>query len=165
MKRIYFLAPNIGIAHKIVDELHAEGIEDHHINILAKRDTPLEGMHEAGMSIKTDFVPAIERGLALGGTTGLLMGLIALRFSGFVIAGGPILSIVIAGATIGSLAGGLLGMNVGNTKLKKFESAIEYGSLLVVVDVPRDQVQGIKQLITKHHPDAELEDLEPACAQ
>lgn len=120
MRRIYFLAPNIEIAHKIVDELHAEGINDQHIHVLAKRDTPLDGLHEAGMTIKTDFLSAAERGVALGGATGLLAGLIGLRFAGFVIAGGPILGVILAGATIGTLAGGLAGMNSGNSKLKKF---------------------------------------------
>ncbi len=160
MRRIYFLAPNIEITHKIVEELQSEGIADHHIHILAKRDTPLEGLHEAGVSIKTDFIPAVERGMALGGTTGLLAGLIGLRFAGFVIAGGPILGIILAGATIGSLAGGLAGMNSGNSRLKKFEEAIERGELLVLVDIPKEKIETITQLITKHHPEAEFEGLE-----
>ena len=41
MRRIYFLAPNIKTTHAIVEELRNEGIEDRHIHILAKRDTPL----------------------------------------------------------------------------------------------------------------------------
>lgn len=75
MKRIYFLVPDIATTHKIVNELRSEGMEDEHIHILAKRDTPLEDMREAGVTIKTDFIPAVERGVALGGTTGLLAGL------------------------------------------------------------------------------------------
>jgi hypothetical protein len=161
MKRIYFLAPNIEVTHKIVDELKVEGLTDQHIHILAKRDTPLEGLHEAGVDIKTDFLPAVERGLALGGATGLLVGLIGLRFAGFVVAGGPLLGIILASATFGSLAGGLMGMNVGNTRLKKFEEAIEQGELLVLVDLPLERVDTIKGLITKHHPEAEFEGVEP----
>ncbi len=72
MRRIYFLVPNIKLTHKIVEELQAKGIEDRHIHILAKRDTPLEGMPEAGVSIKTDFLPAVERGVALGGINGII---------------------------------------------------------------------------------------------
>lgn len=41
MRRIYFLASNIKTTHAIVEELRNEGIEDRHIHILAKRDTPL----------------------------------------------------------------------------------------------------------------------------
>jgi len=161
MRRIYFLVPNIAITHNIVKELQAEGIEDRHIHILAKRDTPLEGLPEAGMSIKTDFLPAVERGVALGGTTGLLAGLIGLRFAGFAIAGGPLLGIIMAGATIGSLMGGLAGMNSGNSRLKQFEQAIEQGELLVLVDIPRERIEAIRKLVIKHHPEAEFEGIEP----
>ncbi|MGZ8182460.1 MAG: DUF1269 domain-containing protein [Methylobacter sp.] len=161
MRRIYFLVPNIAITQKIVDELRSEGIEDRHIHILAKRDTPLEDMPEAGLTIKTDFVPALERGVALGGTTGLLAGLVGLRFAGFAIAGGPVLGLIMAGATIGSLMGGLSGMNSGNSRLKKFEQAIEEGELLVLLDIPKDRIETITQLITKHHPEAVFEGIEP----
>jgi hypothetical protein len=161
MRRIYFLVPNIAITHKIVNELRSEGIEDRHIHILAKRDTPLDDMPEAGVSVKTDFIPALERGVALGGTTGLLAGLVGLRFAGFAMAGGPLLSIIMAGATIGSLMGGLVGMNSGNSRLKRFEQAIEEGELLVLLDIPRDQIETITRLIIKHHPEATFEGIEP----
>ncbi|MGZ5527012.1 MAG: DUF1269 domain-containing protein, partial [Methylomonas sp.] len=94
MRRIYFLSPDLATTHKIVNEFRSEGIDDQPIHILAKRDTPLEDMPEAGISIKTDFLPAVERGVALGGTTGLLAGLIGLRLAGFAIAGGPLLGII-----------------------------------------------------------------------
>lgn len=161
MRRIYFLVPNIAITHKIVEELQAEGIEDRHIHILAKRDTPLEGLPEAGISIKTDFLPAVERGVALGGSTGLLAGLIGLRFAGFAIAGGPLLGIIMAGATIGSLMGGLAGMNSGNSRLRQFEEAIERGELLVLIDIPKDRIEAIRKLVIKHHPETEFEGIEP----
>jgi len=161
MRRIYFLAPDLATTHKIVDELRANGIEEHDIHVLAKRDTPLEGLPEAGISIKTDFIPALERGVALGGTTGLLAGLIGLRLAGFAIAGGPLLGIIMAGATIGSMMNSLMGMNSGNTRLKRFEEAIENGELLVLVDIPKERIEEIKQLVKKHHPDVDFEGVEP----
>jgi hypothetical protein len=161
MRRIYFLVPNITIAHKIVDELRSEGIEDRHIHILAKRDTPLGDLPEAGVTIKTDFIPAIERGAVLGGTTGLLGGLVGLRFAGFAIAGGAVLGILIASATISSLAAGLIGISLGNTRLKKYEQAIEHGELLVLLDIPKDRIEAISKLIIKHHPEAAFEGIEP----
>jgi hypothetical protein len=72
---------------------------------------------QAGVAVKTDFIAALERGVALGDTTGLLAGLVALRFADFAIAGGPILGIIMAGATIDSLMGGLSGMNSANNTL------------------------------------------------
>lgn len=161
MRRIYFLVPTVHITQQIVKELQTAGIEDRHIHILAKRDTPLEGLPESGVTIKTDFIPAVERGLALGGTTGLLAGLVGLRFAGFAIAGGPLLGIIIAGATIGSLMGGLAGMNSGNSRLKQFEEAIEQGELLMLVDVPKERIEEIRKLVVRHHHEAEFEGIEP----
>jgi len=161
MRRIYFLAPNIETTHKIVDELRAEGIEDRHMHILAKRDTPLEDLPEATEFQKTDFIPALERGAALGGTTGVLAGLVALRFAGFAIAGGPILGILFFGATIGAIMSGLAGLQVGNSRVKDYEGAIERGELLVMVDIPKERIDAISQLIIKHHPTAQFEGIEP----
>lgn len=161
MRRIYFLVPTLELTQQIVKELQSEGVEDRHIHILAKRDAPLEDLPEAGVTIKTDFLPAVERGVALGGTTGLLAGLIGLRFAGFAIAGGPLLGAIMAGATIGSLMGGLAGMNSGNSRLKQFEEAIEQGELLMLVDIPRERIEWIKNLVAKHHPEAEFGGIEP----
>ncbi|MGR9100895.1 MAG: DUF1269 domain-containing protein [Gammaproteobacteria bacterium] len=161
MRRIYFLIPDIGTTHKIVDELRSEGIEERNIHILAKRDTPLEDLPESGVTIKTDFIPAVERGAALGGTVGLLAGLVALRFAGFTIAGGPLLGVIIAGATVGSLMGGLSGLGAGNTRLKQFEKAIDNGDLLMLLDIPKDRIDEISGSVTKHHPEAKFEGIEP----
>ena len=150
MRRIYFLSPNLETTHKIVDELRAEGIEDRHMHILAKRDTPLEDMPEASEFQKTDFIPAVERGAALGGTTGLLAGLV-----------GPILGILFFGATIGAIMSGLAGLQVGNSRVKQYEEAIEHGELLVMVDIPKERIDAISQLIIKHHPTAQFEGIEP----
>lgn len=161
MRRIYFLAPNIETTHKIVDELRSEGIEDRHIHILAKRDTPLEDMPEASVFEKTDFIPAMERGAALGATTGLLAGLVGLRVAGFAIAGGPVLGLLFFGATIGTMMSGLAGLQVGNSKVKQYEEAIEKGELLVMVDIAKERIDEISKVIIKHHPNAEFEGIEP----
>lgn len=161
MRRIYFLAPDIKITHQVVNELRSEGIADSHLHILAKRDTPLGDLPEASEFQKTDFIPALERGAALGATTGLLAGLVGLRFAGFAIAGGPILGILFYGATIGAMMSGLVGLEVGNSKVKKYVEAIERGEILVMVDIPKERIETISQLISKHHPAVQFEGIEP----
>ena len=78
MRRIYFLVPNIATTKKIVDDLLLAKIEEKHVHVIAKRGTPLEDLPEANLLQKSDFIPAVEQGIALGGATGLLAGLVAI---------------------------------------------------------------------------------------
>lgn len=164
MRRLYFLVPDIGTASKIVDELLLARVEERHIHVLAKRGTPLEDLPEASLLQKTDFVPAAQRGLAMGGVLGTLAGLVAVALppGGTVIAGGIILATALTGAGMGAWLGGMVGMNLGNTRLKQFEDAIERGQLLMMVDVPPARVEKITESIKSHHPKAEVAGTEPA---
>jgi hypothetical protein len=71
------------------------------------------------------------------------------------------LGVIMAGATIGSLMGGLIGMNAGNSRLKRFEDAIEQGEFLILLDIEKERIESIKKLIIKHHPDVTFEGIEP----
>jgi hypothetical protein len=162
MKRIYFLVPDIDTMRKIVDELLLARVEERHIHILARRDTPLEDLPEATFLQKTDFIPALEQGLAVGGITGMLAGLVAVALpTGLVLGGGAVLAMSLAGAGLGAWFSSLIGASVGNRRIKDYEEAIERGELLAMVDVPKDRVEEIEELVKKHHPEAECEGVEP----
>ena len=163
MRRIYFLAPDIAITKKIVDELLLARIEEKNIHVIAKRGTPLENLPEANLLQKSDFIPAVEQGLALGGTTGMLAGLVAVALppASTVIAGGVILATTLASAGVGAWLGGMMGMNVGNRRTKQFEGAIEAGELLVLADVPHERVNEIEEIVRQHLPQVEIEGTEP----
>jgi hypothetical protein len=163
MKRIYFLAPDLRAARQVVEDLLLARIEERHMHIIAKRGTPLEELPEATLLQKSDFVHAVQRGITLGGATGVLAGLVAIALPGAspVIAGGVLLATTLSGAGVGAWLGGMVGMNVGNTRLKRFEKAIEDGELLVLVDVPRGRVEEIEARVKQHLPNVQLEGTEP----
>lgn len=162
MKRIYFLVPNIEITKKIVDELLLARIEERHIHVLAKRGTPLEDLPEATFLEKTDFIPALEQGLAIGGLTGVLAGLVAVVLpTGLVLGGGAVLAISLAGAGVGAWLSSMIGISIGNRRIQQFEEAIGKGELLVMIDVPKARVEEIEEIVKKHHPEAECEGTEP----
>lgn len=162
MRRLYFLVPDIDLARKIVDELLLARIEERHIHVLAQRGTPLEDLPEAGFLQKTDFLPALEQGLALGGATGVLAGLVALALpTGLVLGGGAVLAIALAGAGVGGLMSSMVGSSIGNRRIEQFQAAIDKGELLMMVDVPRDRLEEIGAAVKKHHPEAECEGADP----
>jgi hypothetical protein len=162
MRRIYFLAPNIEVSKTIVDELLLARVEERHIHVLAKRGTPMENLPEATYQQKSDFSPALEQGVALGGLTGMLAGLVAMALpGGLVLAGGALLATTLAGAGVGAWMSSMVGSSIGNRRIQQFEEAIENGAFLFMIDVPKDRVDEIEDLIKKHHPDAEFGGTEP----
>jgi hypothetical protein len=165
MRRLYFLIPTIDSAKTIVDELLLARIEERHIHIAAKDHHALTEAHlpEASLLQESDFVPAVERGLAIGGATGVLAGIAAVTIPGAALAlgGGAILGIGLAGAGVGAWMSGMIGVSVPSSRLKEFESAIDEGNLLMMVDVPKSRVDEITELVKSHHPEAHIEGTEP----
>jgi hypothetical protein len=165
MRRLYFLIPDVDSAKTIVDELLLARVEERHMHIAAADHHALTEAHlpEAGLLQESDFVPAVERGVAIGGATGILAGIaaVALPGVGLALGGGAILGIGLAGAGVGAWLSSMIGISAPSTRLKEFESAIEKGSLLMMVDVPKARVDEITDLVKKHHPEAEVEGTEP----
>jgi hypothetical protein len=163
MRRIYYLVPNIETARKIVDELLLARVEERHMHLVAREGMPMENLPEATFLQKTDFVPALEKGVAVGGATGVLAGLVAMTFppAGLVFGGGALLATALAGAGVGAWFSSMIGASIPNSRVKEFEQAIERGEVLMMVDVPKSRVEAIEELIKQHHPEAELEGTEP----
>lgn len=162
MKRIYFMLPNKDTAKKIVDELLLARVEERHIHVLAKRGTPMEKLPEASYMQKTDFIPALEQGLTLGGLTGMIAGLVAVALPGGpILAGGAILATSLAGAGVGGLMSSMVGSSIGNRQLQQFSEAIENGEFLMMVDVSPQRVEEIEKIVIKHHPEVKCEGTEP----
>jgi hypothetical protein len=165
MRRLYFLIPTIDSAKTIVDELLLARIEQRHIHIAAADHHALleANLPEANLLQESDFIPAVERGLAIGGATGILAGIaaVALPGVGLVLGGGAILGIGLAGAGVGAWLSSMIGISVPSSRLVEYEKAIDEGSLLMMVDVPKAQVEDITNLVKTHHPEAHIEGTEP----
>jgi len=165
MRRLYFLIPTIESAKTIVDELLLARVDQRHIHIAAADHHALieANLPEANLLQESDFVPAVERGLAIGGATGILAGVaaVALPGIGLALGGGAILGIGLAGAGLGAWVSSMIGISAPSSRLTEFEEAVQQGSLLMMVDVPKTRVDEITDLIKKHHPEAEIEGTEP----
>ncbi|MGB5474910.1 MAG: DUF1269 domain-containing protein [Gammaproteobacteria bacterium] len=165
MRRLYFLIPTIDSAKLIVDELLLARIDERHIHIAAADHHALIEAHlpEAGLLQESDFVPSVERGLAVGGATGIMAGIAAVAIPGLGLAlgGGAILGIGLAGAGLGAWMSSMIGISAPSSRLKEFEAAIKKGELLMMVDVPKSRVEDITDLVKSHHPEAHIEGTEP----
>lgn len=164
MQRIYFLAPDITVAGAIVDDLLLARIPEQDIYIVGKDKSLLERaeLPTAGILQESDVIPAIERGITVGGATGLLAGLIAVSVppAGLAFGGGAILATTLAGAGFGAAVAPMIGISVPNSQLEEYEDAIQRGELLFLVDVNSDRAEAIRNLIRRHHPDVKIMDTE-----
>jgi hypothetical protein len=162
MKRLCFLAPDVGNARSAVASFKSAGIPEEQIYALARFGTDMEFLPDAGPEAN-DFLPAYTRGAGIGGTAGVLVGLSAMAFppAGIIVGGGLAVLLGLFGAGLGGLLTGMVGAGAGSTKLREFESAIEQGRILLMVDVPKEDMDSTVALIRTQHPAISMEGLEP----
>ncbi|AOJ37487.1 hypothetical protein WJ23_06080 [Burkholderia lata] len=163
MRRVYFLLPTTQCAQSIVGELLSLRIEWRHIHCLANHDVMRDGLPEATLVQRSDLLPSLARGTAVGFGTGMLLGLLVLAFppDGLRIGGGIVVAITLFGAAFGAWVATMIGVDVPSTRLKRFEDGIEHGELLMMIDVPTDRVHEIEDAIKLHHTDAHLQGEDP----
>ncbi|MBD3669745.1 MAG: DUF1269 domain-containing protein [Gammaproteobacteria bacterium] len=165
MKRLYFLMPDIDTTKQAVNDLLIHRIPEKDIHVIAKHDELLEqeNIPKAGPQHETDMVPAMQRGVAAGGVTGLLAGLTAVTLppAGLALGGGAVLATSLAGAGFGAVVAPMIGISLPNSRLKQFEDAVNDGQYLMLVDTPPDKLEEITETIRNHHPEVDIEGTEP----
>lgn len=163
MRRLYFLVPDANSAKAIVDELLLKHVEWRHMHVIARGDIPLGELPQAELAQRSDVLPALQRGVAAGAVTGMLAGLVAMAFppAGLTIAGGAVVALTLAGGGFGAWMATMVGVDLPNTRLERYESAIADGQLLMMVDVPLDRVDEIEMLVRGHHPEADVRGADP----
>lgn len=154
-RRLYFLLPDVASAKRTADDLLLARVEDRHMHFLARRGTDLGELHEANYLQKTDLLHGAGIGLAVGGIGGLVLGTVIVAFPP---AGNPQLVTVLIAAVIGAVLGAwmasMAAAAVPNSRLKQFQAEIGQGKVLLMVDVPLEKVERIRQLVLERHPEA-----------
>jgi hypothetical protein len=155
-RRLYFLLPDVESARDTADDLLLARVEDRHMYFLARRGTDLGELHEAGYLMKTDLLHGAGVGLGLGALGGAALGVMILFYPiegtqphplAFFIA-------VLVMAALGAWVASMVGAAVPNSRLKQFQREIEGGKVLMMVDVPYDAVEPIRQSVSARHPEA-----------
>lgn len=162
-KRLYFVLPDVESARRIEDDLLLAKVEDRHMHFLARRGTDLQTLPEATPLQKSDLVHGMEVGLVVGALAGGLLGLAAVMLGGIpreylipaVVTGS------VAGAVFGVWVSGMIAASVPNSRLRGFTRTLEEGHVLLMVDVPRERVKEISELVRRRHPEAENHGVEP----
>ena len=155
-RRLYFLLPDMESARLTADDLLLARVDDRHMHFLARRGTDLGELHEASYAQKTDLLHGAGIGLALGGVGGLLLGAIIVSYppegtNPQLIA---ILVAAVVGAVLGAWMASMAAAAVPNSRLKQFQGEIQKGKVLLMVDIPYSQIEQIREVVLKRHPEA-----------
>jgi hypothetical protein len=162
-QRIYWLLPDLASARRIMADLLGAGIETRHIHFAGRDGLDLIGLHAANVLQTSDVVHAAQRGLLFGGGAGICTGLLAALF--FPIIGDApqweeagILAVL--GGVIGAWSSSMIGISIPSPRLERFESAIEQGRILLMIDVRHSRAQATAALLQAAHPEARFEGVE-----
>jgi hypothetical protein len=162
-RRILYLAPDITHARRLMDALLLARVEERHIHVLARRGTPMDGLHEASVLQKSDLVHGAQMGLMLGAALGCLLGFVVTiamdETDGVRIV--TVLAGLILGALFGAWVSSMVGASVPNSRLAQFRAAIEQGKVLVMADVPESKVDEVRGTVGAVHLDVEDRGLDP----
>jgi hypothetical protein len=132
--RQVFSTPNLVAAREAISAARGVGVPDEAVSLVARSDIEMEAIPEQRLDVSTDSVPAAVRGIGAGGAIGLLAGLIAIAIPpiGITVAGIGLITVI--GAAVGGWSAALAGTTVPNAVRRRFESEIDEGRILVVLD-------------------------------
>jgi len=158
------MLPDLASAKRTMDDLLLARISEQHMHFVAREDADMTGLHEANVLQTSDVIRAAQVGLVVGGAVGALLGIVAAIF--FPIVGdkpqwGIAAVLAMLGAAFGAWSSSMIGASTPSHRLKRFESAIEQGQILLMVDVPRSRVDEIEGRLQALHPEARHEGVEP----
>ena len=162
-RRLYFILPGPRLARTVHNELLLARVPETHMHVIADGRIDLDGLPEASFWQRSDLSHGLQLGLPVGSLTGLAVGVFAILF-GWITPGfeaKTIMATVLAGLFVGTWAASMIAVNVPNTRHRAFESDLRQGHILFIVDIPVQRVDEITELVTRHHPEADMRGVEP----
>ncbi|HEX2244791.1 MAG TPA: DUF1269 domain-containing protein [Gammaproteobacteria bacterium] len=163
-RRLYFVLPDVDTAQQVERDLLLAKIEDRHMHFLGKRGTDLKDLPEASLGQKTDLFHGMRVGLVAGGATGTCVGFILYQFPSLIgvsLDVGIVAILALVGAIFGAWVSSMIGSSTPNVRLREYEKTMEEGHILLMLDVPKERIDEVREIIRSHHPEVEDHGLDP----
>lgn len=152
-RRLYFVISDEPQAAQVVNDLETAGVAVQHMHAIAGRGTTLTRLPPATERQRQDAGARLERIAWTGDLTLFFLGLVGLIASLiWASPAGSLLSVVLMALTL--VAGVLFAVRVPDTHLDEFRGALSHSEVLLMVDVPRQRVAEIEELVRRRHPEA-----------
>jgi hypothetical protein len=156
MKSFIYAFDSSQSARAAVRHLRDNGLDEEKISLIARPDIQLDKIPDRYLDARTDFAPALARGAAIGGTTGLFAGLVAMAIPplGIAVGGAALIAFFAGGALVGAWSSALVGASVPDLVRRTFEDEIAAGRTLLVIDVTKKDEAFVSRLMagsSDHH--------------
>lgn len=152
-KSVFCIVSRRSQAEQIVQRLKIAGFSSNDISTLfPDENTTHDFGHEKNTKAPEGIATGAGAGGVVGGALGWLAGIGALAIPGVgpFIAAGPIiaaLSGAAVAATVGGLAGGLIGLGIPELEAKRYEGKIKAGNILLSVHTEDwDEIKGVEAI-------------------
>jgi hypothetical protein len=160
MKCLYYLAPTLDSTQQVSDDLHAAGVKDFFLHVVAKDESGLtqQHIHSSNYLETLDIVSHGFIGAGIGFVGGLIAAGLLVLFEPFGpdVPGFVFVVIVVVATMFGAWEGGLTGIGTENRKLRRFHQDIEAGKYLILIYARKEQEMTVRQMMRSRHPEAEL---------
>jgi hypothetical protein len=153
IRRLYFLFPSPAKTLEAVEELIQSGVNKTHMHALAREGVNLAGLPPCTAQQRHKLRELIARlfwDTELSVFFFALAGLVFALIQGYVIA--ALVALLVMAATF--LSGAFYAVRIPDNTLVEFSGALAHGEVLLMVDVPKQKVAGIEDIIHRHHPAA-----------
>jgi len=155
MRRIFFVIPDVPHARHVVDELEAAGIDSDQMHTWSKSGVQLTGLPVATEAQGQDRTWALDK--LLWNADLIVFGLATIGLLLSVVYGSIGWVIAALAVMIGSFVfGRWFSIKVPHTHLADMRVPLVHGEVVLMVDVPRDRIREIEQLVSRHHPEAHV---------
>jgi hypothetical protein len=145
-RRVYS-TPDIATAQQSISAARMAGVNDENISMIARSDIEMESVPDDRIDASTDFAPAALRGAGAGGAIGLVAGLVAIAIPpiGITVAGAGLMTLV--GTAVAGWSAALMGSAVPDSVRRAFETEIEQGRVLVVIDEDESETADVDRAL------------------
>ncbi len=151
-RRIYFLSPDVEHAESVVAELESSGVGRGHIHAMARGDIEIGSLPPATMSQKRDKVWFLDRLFWLSDLVFFTLALVIMTLTmywGMYIWAAIAFLLMLASFIIGEI----FAIKVPHVHLTEVKGAMARGEILLMVDIPKQRVHEINEMISRHHPE------------
>ncbi|WP_375171471.1 hypothetical protein [Marinobacter sp.] len=158
MKRLFYLVNTIDSVESISEDLHRDGVSNWRFHVISKDDAGLylHHIHTASVLDRTDLARFVERGLIIGGLFAAFFILPLALWGGLEWPTSAFVAMGVFAVLAGGWLGGFGGIGTENYRIRRFHKDLENGKYLIMVDVPKAEVERVEALMAGLHPEAAL---------